>query len=447
MTTSDWLTPALHYAGEWLAFQMRLTEQPGCVMAAAHGGAVVYERAFGVADLAGGEALTPRHRFRVASHSKTFTAVAIMKLREAGRVGLDDPVGRHVPGLPDGLAAATIGQLLSHTSGLMRDGADAGHWQDRQPFLDEAGLRTELARDLVVAPGERLKYSNLGFGLLGLVVPAVTGEPYDDWVAREVVAAAGLAETAPDLPAANAAPLATGHAGKLPLGRRAIPGHNPTHALAAATGFVATAADLARFFAQLDPAAPASVLSRASRREMTRRHWRLPHTEADRHYGLGTIGGAVGGGAVFGHSGSFQGFRSRTMVAPDWGVTVAVVTNASDGPADAWLDGVLHILARFAAKGAPTPQVADWAGRWWGYGGATDLVPMGDRVLVATPALLTPLVDAAEIEVLGPERGRIALASGFGSHGEAVGRTLGANGVAAVLQLAGTRLVREGDLG
>src|SRR3546814_13420854 len=70
--------------------------QPGCVIAIARRGRVVLERAFGVADLATGEPLTPRHRFRVASHSKTFTATGILRLREAGRLRLDDPAGDHV---------------------------------------------------------------------------------------------------------------------------------------------------------------------------------------------------------------------------------------------------------------------------------------------------------------------------------------------------------------
>src|SRR3546814_13907765 len=84
----DWLKSALDYVPRWLEHQMRASEQPGCVIAIARRGRVVPERAFGVADLATGEPLTPRHRFRVASHSKTFTATGILRLRsEERRVG------------------------------------------------------------------------------------------------------------------------------------------------------------------------------------------------------------------------------------------------------------------------------------------------------------------------------------------------------------------------
>src|SRR5690348_6191612 len=99
-----WLAAALDYIPRWIEFQLRHTDQPGCVVAAATGGEIVMEQAFGVADIATGERLTPRHRFRVASHSKSFTAAGIMKLRELGRLELDDAVGRYVEKLHPAIA-------------------------------------------------------------------------------------------------------------------------------------------------------------------------------------------------------------------------------------------------------------------------------------------------------------------------------------------------------
>ena len=75
-----WLEPALDYIPRWLEFQMRITEQPGCAYAVARNGRVLLEGAFGVADMKTGAALTPRHRFRVASHSKSFTAAGVTVL-------------------------------------------------------------------------------------------------------------------------------------------------------------------------------------------------------------------------------------------------------------------------------------------------------------------------------------------------------------------------------
>lgn len=440
---TDWLPQAARYAARWLDHQIRTTEQPGCVLAVARGDALVLEHATGVADLAEGTPLRPGHGFRVASHSKTFTAAAVLLLRERGLLRLDDPVARHVADLSPAVGALTLAQLLSHSAGLMRDGTDAGHWQDRRPFLDAAALREQLAQAPTLDPNSRFKYSNLGFGLVGLAIEAVTGEPYREWMLREVVRPARLQATTPDMPAAPGTPLATGHGTRLPGGRRfPVPGHNDTRALAAATGFVSTAGDLARFMASLDPKAETSILSAASRREMVRRHWRVPE-EADRGYGLGTISGSVKGHDWFGHSGAFQGFISRTACVPDWGASVSIVTNAVDGLANAWVDGVLTIFDLFARYGAAGPGLDVWAGRWWTIWGALDTVPMGDRVVLASPAQLAPVADASEIVLSRPLEGRIAAASGFGSYGEPARLTLSAEGVPQRLTLGGTELLPE----
>jgi beta-lactamase family protein len=223
----------------------------------------------------------------------------------------------------------------------------------------------------------------------------------------------------------------------------AIPGDNPTHALAAATGFVSTARDLARFFAQLDPAASESVLSAASRREMVRGQWRYPDPSVERYYGLGITTGKTAEWEWFGHSGGFQGFISRTAAVPDWALAVSLLTNSVDGPAGPWLDGAIHILASFAKHGAPTDTVRDWTGRWWTLWGAVDLLPMGEKVMVAAPSLPNPFIEASEVSVLGEDIGRISLAPGQGRHGESVQRVRGPDGKVSEIRLGGARLVPE----
>ena len=413
-----WLRAALDTLPGYLAHQMRISEQPGCVIAIAHRGKLVLEQAFGHADLAQGTPLTPRHRFRVASHSKSFTAAGVLKLREQRRLMLDDPVGRYVADLHPRVAAITLGQLLAHAGGVVRDGADASQWTLRRPFLDEAELRADLAAGPVIETNSRFKYSNHGYGLVGLAIAAITGEPYTEWIAREIIEAAGLNETVPDAPLAPRTPFAHGHSAKHPLGRRVvISAGNPTNALAAATGFVSTAGDLARFFASLQPGAKKSVLSVASRREMNRRQWQDEHSSIARWYGLGTICGTLADWAWCGHSGGFPGTITRTVSVPAHDLTVSVLTNAADGLAHSWLEGALHILRTFALRGAPSRKVSRWSGRWWSLWGAVDLVAVNDRVLVANPSLPNPLLDASEIEVTGTRNGashgRIVLAGGY----------------------------------
>ena len=439
-----WLTAACDYLPRWLEHQMRVTEQPGCAVAVAQRGKVIFEAAFGHADLDAGLALTPRHGFRVASHSKTFTAVALLRLRELGRLRLDDPVGRHVEGLTREVGALTLAQLASHGAGLVRDGVDASQWTLNRAFLDEAALRADLARPPTLAASERFKYSNHGYGLLGLAIEGVTGERYADWVAREVVVASGLDETAPDMPARTKA-LAAGHSAKQPLGCRvAIDVSMSTHALASATGFVSTAADLARFYAGLAPGAKRSVLSAASRRELIRRQWQSEHDSTNRSYGLGTIGGTTGAWAHFGHSGGFPGVITRTACVPSHGLAVSVLTNAADGLSHQWLDGALHVLQAFEKHGAPSRRTARWQGRFWNLWGAFDLLPVGGaRVLLANPGLANPVLDASEIELSGPDQGRVVLGGGFANHGEPVRIERDARGRAVRLWHGGSKLETE----
>jgi D-alanyl-D-alanine carboxypeptidase len=442
---TEWLKAALDYIPRWLEFQLQHTQQPGCAVALAHQGEIVLDQAFGVANVTTGARLTPRHRFRIASHSKTFTAAGILKLKDLGRLRLDDTAGTFVQGLHPDVAAVTIQQLLSHSAGLVRDGADSGQFFDRRPFRSAAELLADLAVAQPIGAAERFKYSNHGFGLLALIIEAVTGEPYSAWIMREIVAAAGLSETAADIGLATGS-LASGHSTRLPLGRRlAIPGDNPTNDVASATGFVSTAADLARFFAQLSPQSRSTLLTALSRRDMTRRHWRDSESALERYYGLGTISGSLKGWDWFGHSGSFQGTLSRTSVFPAVDISVSVLTNAIDGSAQSWVDGIAHLLQAFHNGGAPSAEAAAWAGRWWTLWGAIDLVPVGSKVLASPPALNPPLSDTSEITLTGRDDGKVARASGFLSPGEAVKRQRGTDGEVTEIWMGGVCLAREQD--
>ena len=439
----SWLHYAAEYICDWLEFQLRASQQPGLTIAVAHRGETLIERAYGVANLDSNEKLTPRHRFRIASHSKSFTAAGLLKLRERRKLRLDDAVGQYVRGLHPKVAETTIAQLLSHSAGLTRDGVDSGQFTDSRPYLNTQELLAELKRPPAIEPNTRFKYSNHGFGLLGLVIEAITGEPYSAWIKREIIDAANLRETEPNIPLANGIRFARGHSRRLPADRRlVIPGDNSTHGITSAAGFVSTAADTARFFAQLAPNAKRSVLSPASRREMTRKHWRIPQS-FEAYYGLGVNIGNTDGWDWFGHGGGFQGYLSRTCAIPSCEAAITILSNSIDGGAPFWMDGAMQILRAFKTRGAPSRRVRDWGGRWWTVWGATDLIPIGNRVLAANPHFANPLTDATEIEVTGRDTGKIVSASGYGSHGELVRRSRNKRGTATDIWIAGANVKPE----
>jgi hypothetical protein len=212
--------------------------------------------------------------------------------------------------------------------------------------------------------------------------------------------------------------------------------------MASAAGFVATAADTARFFAQLAPNAKRSVLSVAGRRELTRKQWRVVQGP-EMHYGFGVASGKTDGWDWFGHGGGFQGYISRTAVVPECDLAVSILSNSIDGAAPAWIDGCFGILRAFKTRGAPDRRLRDWTGRWWTVWGATDLVPIGNRVLAANPVFFNPFMDASEIEVTGRDTGRIAWATGYASHGEPVRRSRNKAGKVTDIWFAGANAKSE----
>src|SRR3954468_18919371 len=129
--TAEVAAAAAPYLESWLDHQRRRSRVPGVQAAGRGGGRVrvgdrlVLDPALGVADVTTGEPLTPGHLFRIASHSKTFTATAVLQLVEGGRLRLGEPIARWVPALPGtALAEVTLRELLGHQGGVVRDGRD-----------------------------------------------------------------------------------------------------------------------------------------------------------------------------------------------------------------------------------------------------------------------------------------------------------------------------------
>lgn len=180
---------------------MKTYEVPGCGIAIFRRGELVYEEAFGFADLEARTELTPGHRFRIASVSKPVTAVAVFKLAELGRLRLTDRVFGPDSVLGDDYGtrprdvrvnAITIDHLLTHTSG--------GWPNDRtDPMFGDPGLghadligKTLRSRALDFPPGGHFAYSNFGYCVLGRVIEKVTGRPYSVHVEESVLSPAGV---------------------------------------------------------------------------------------------------------------------------------------------------------------------------------------------------------------------------------------------------------------
>lgn len=355
---------------EWLETVRHLRRQSGFQVAVWHDGELVAEVAVGAADEPAGIPLRTSHRLRIASHSKMLTAFTVMRLKEQGRLRLDDTVGDHVAELAESpVADRTLRDLLSHGAGLTRDSDDSRWWRLGIPFADRARL-LEIARSGAVRtePGLHLQYSNIGYGLLGLVIEEITGTGFAEAVAELVLDPVGVPGIGPDLPDAPPGPeqadgFAHGHTSLLHGPRRVVE-QIGTGALAAATGFWASAGAIASVAGKVLTAG--ELLEAASLREMRRRVWTL-HDGGQ--YGLGLQEGRLHGFTVIGHSGGFPTGLSRTWAAPADRLVVSVIGTAVDAPSSEIALGILGLLS--LAAGRPAPQAEEWE-RAGAQGGASD---------------------------------------------------------------------------
>ena len=159
---------------------------PGVAVAVSENGKVIYEQGFGKSNLETNEMITPETIFGVASITKSFTALAIMKLVEKGQVHLNDPVNKHLPTFRlrdyDAIEDIQIHHLLSHTTGIptIQRKEQIDHFTDHLQYLSELSLQP------IGAPGEYFCYNNDLFLLLGAIIEKVTGDNYKEFIKKEI---------------------------------------------------------------------------------------------------------------------------------------------------------------------------------------------------------------------------------------------------------------------
>jgi CubicO group peptidase (beta-lactamase class C family) len=349
--------------------------QPATSYGIVSDGVLVHAAGFGSRSLGGpaSDETVPDERtvFRIASMSKSFTASAVLLLRDAGSLALDDPAATYVPelaGWVNGAADAgplTIRHLLTMTAGFPTDDP----WGDRQQGLPIGEFRELLAHGVGFnwAPGTRFEYSNLGYAVLGLIVTAASGVPYDEFVRTRLLTPLKMTRTgfsAAEFPA-----------GELALGYRRGPGgweeepFAPYGAFAPMGGVFSCVADLATWSAGFAAAFPpdgagsggAHPLAAASRRQMQLPQavtgWRPPDRipggppAPPSYYGFGLfVDEDPEFGRVVSHSGGYPGFGSNMRWHPATGLGVITLGNGTYA--------AMYALAELVHKALLTPSAS-----------------------------------------------------------------------------------------
>ena len=294
---------------------------PGAAVLVLKDGQPVFRRGYGLAVVEDGTPVSPATNFRLASVSKQFTAAAILLLAEDGRLSIDDPLKKWLPGLPAVADAMTLRQLLSHTSGLL----------DYEDLMDPADTRQVHDIDVLhllqkenrtyFAPGSSYRYSNSGYALLALVVGKASGNDFASFLRQRIFLPLGMTATFAHQDGVDEVP-------NRAYGYSQIDGHwqrtdqSTTSAVLGDGGIYSSIDDLAKWDAALYDE---RLLRRASLQQAFSAATATPEPDVP-HYGFGW---RINGDALW-HSGESIGFRNVIVRYPKQKLTVVVLSNRND---------------------------------------------------------------------------------------------------------------------
>jgi CubicO group peptidase (beta-lactamase class C family) len=413
----------------WLDGQLRERNLPGVAVGVVSGDDLVWSKGFGFADTTVKTPMTPATKFRMASHSKLFTATAVMQLREQWKLRLDDPVSTHLswfkvkPASPDD-PPITIEELLTHSSGLPREAG--AHWTTFE-FPTSEQLRALVPdRQAPFAPEIRWKYSNLAFSIAGMIVEQESGISWANYLQQNIFAPLGMINSSVDR---NVAGLAVGYGRRKPdTNTRDVNPFIDARGMAAATGLTSTVEDMAKFVSaqfRTGPRGGPRILSTGSLREMHR--IRVLENNWTQGNAIGFAVRKAGDKIYVSHGGSYPGYQTNTMLWLEGKVGVIVLTNADDSNPGAMATELMNTVGQAVSKAASTtpapptwdPSWSRFAGLYRGRGGDSQVVELNKRLVIINPGGAN-LDNPVRLEPIGNGQFRYTASAGGGVVGEVV---------------------------
>ena len=377
---------------------------PGMVYGVVKDGKLAYVKGVGVQNIADKRAVSPDSLFRIASMTKAFTALSILKLRDDGKLRLDDLAEQYVPEMKSWIYPTAdsphirIRDLLQHVGGFVTDDP----WGDRQQVLPQDEFTKLIAAGVPFSrvPQSQHEYSNFGYALLGRIVASASGMAYTDYVQQTILTPLGMASSGFDAPNAPKARYALGY--RWENDKWSAEPEMVDGAFNAMGGLQVSASDYAKWVAFLLSAWPGrddadtGPVRRATVREMaqglnfvsvTNRIGASGATACKQAaaYGMGwRVAQDCDLGLTMAHGGGYPGYGSHVMLMPDHGVGVFALSNRTyAGPsAPAWDTAVLMEQAGLLPDRAVpvSPAVADMFAAARGAYAAANLVPLDGKL-------------------------------------------------------------------
>jgi CubicO group peptidase (beta-lactamase class C family) len=338
---------------------------PSVSAAVFRGDKLVWQSTLGLADVESGAEATPDTQYRIGSITKTFTAVGVLQLRDAGELSLDDPLTKY---LPESAHGPTLGRMLAHASGLQRE-PPGEIWETmKAPGRDDLLSGTADAEQ-VLATGTWWHYSNLAFALLGEVVARAHGGTWEEALQERIVEPLGLTRTT----SAAAAPAASGYFVQ-PYSDAATKEPDLDLGGSGAMGKLwSTTGDLARWGAFL-AAGDDRVLGAATLEEMSHVRTMVDHAGWTLAWGTGLELYRRGDRLFVGHGGAMPGHLAGLVVERKSGIGAAVLTNTGAGAtpealaldlAGAAIDALPASADMWRPESPPPAEIEPLLGPWW----------------------------------------------------------------------------------
>lgn len=379
---------------------------PSVSAAVFRGEELAWSDAVGLADVEQGVEASSDTQYAVASITKTFTAVSILQLRDAGKLDLEDPLSKHLPEAAHG--TPTLRRMLAHASGLQRE--PPGEIWETLTFPDEEDLLRGLGEaEQVLPPMAAWHYSNLAYALLGIVVARISDTPFRDHVQERLLEPLGLGRTTWGPGEGSALPYfvepysdSVRREPVLDLGGKG-----------GESGLYSTVGDLARWGAFLcEP--DEAVLEPSSAAEMHDLNV-IADASWTHGWGLGIELWRRGERVFGGHTGGFPGFLSILAYSRRDRIGAVVLTNAGNWPnlsptglglAEAGLEELAPELEPWRPEQAPPAEIAPVLGRWWSEGDES-IFSWRDGKLEARLADAPPEREPSVFEPEGDDRFRV----------------------------------------
>ncbi|MFN4261052.1 MAG: serine hydrolase [Gemmataceae bacterium] len=436
---------ALRILEAWIESQLAYKQLPGLSIGIVHDQELIWAKGYGYADVEKKIPATPRTVYRIASISKLFTSIAILQLRDQGKLHLDDPVAKHLPWfqikIPHADAPAiTIRHLLTHTSGLPRE-SDFPYWNDNQ-FPTRQQLIDKLpSQEAPYPPETKWKYSNLALSLAGEIVSAVSGKPYEEYVQQHILAPLDMTSSAVGVPQSLRSRLAVGYGRRLPDNTRAIRPFTDLRGINPAGALSSNVEDLAQFAAlqfRDGPAGGAQILKGSTLREMQRVHWLMPDWKSGRGLGFHIIHRDAGD--LVGHGGWVAGYQSAFYCRPTDKIAVIALFNADDGlpypgmpdsvvdRAFQWVGPALRKATTPIEDIQPRPEWQKYVGKFRTPWGDTQVLLHNGKLVLINPTDQDPLGGRATLTPVREHVFRIEDGPLSGPHGELVVFEMGKDG-------------------